>query len=47
MAARFVCTAVIGKDNAPLFIKSMTESDDLRCHFVLHAALDVVDEKRT
>ena len=39
-----VGTAVLGKANNPLYIKAFG-SDDLRFHFIVHTALDFIEEK--
>ena len=39
--------AVLGKDNNPLYIRSFGSHDALRFHFIVHTALDFVEEKST
>lgn len=48
MAAPPVALAVIGVDDRPLYLEIAQEGGDenLGLHFVLHCALDFVDEKR-
>ena len=41
-----VCgAAVLGKDNNPLFIRAFGAHNQLRFHFIVHTALDFVEEK--
>ena len=40
-----VCLAVIGKENAPLYIYTADAASELQFHYVVHTALDVVEEK--
>uniref|UniRef100_T1JKP4 Trafficking protein particle complex subunit 2-like protein n=1 Tax=Strigamia maritima TaxID=126957 RepID=T1JKP4_STRMM len=40
-----VCIAVVGKDNSPLFIKTIPTQDERRFHYTVHTSLDVVEEK--
>lgn len=49
MAAPPVALAVIGVDDRPLYLEIAQEGgeENLGLHFVLHCALDFVDEKRT
>ena len=37
--------AVLGKDNNPLYIRAYGQHDHLRFHFIVHTALDFVEEK--
>lgn len=37
--------ALLGKDNSPLFIRAFGAHDQLRFHFIVHTALDFVEEK--
>ena len=37
--------AVLGKENNPLYIKAFGDHDQLRFHFIVHTALDFVEEK--
>ena len=37
--------AVLGKENTPLYIKAFGDHDQLRFHFIVHTALDFVEEK--
>ena len=37
--------AVLGKDNNPLYIRAFGAHDALRFHFIVHTALDFVEEK--
>ena len=46
------CVAVIGKQNNPLFIRTFQADEEpeaadaaTRLHYVVHAALDVVEER--
>ena len=38
--------AVLGKDNNPLYIRSFGAHDSLRFHFIVHTALDFIEDKR-
>ena len=38
--------AVLGKDNNPLYIRAYGQHDHLRFHFIVHTALDFLEEKR-
>ena len=38
--------AVLGKDNNPLYIRAYDQHDQLRFHFIVHTALDFLEEKR-
>ena len=40
-----VGAAVLGKDNNPLYIRAFGSHDQLRFHFIVHTALDFVEEK--
>uniref|UniRef100_A0A1A9W2H1 Trafficking protein particle complex subunit 2-like protein n=1 Tax=Glossina brevipalpis TaxID=37001 RepID=A0A1A9W2H1_9MUSC len=40
-----VCIAIIGKDNAPLYISIANIDKELDMQYRVHAALDVVEEK--
>ncbi|KAL6059492.1 Trafficking protein particle complex subunit 2-like protein [Balamuthia mandrillaris] len=50
-----VCTAIVGKNNGPLFLQSYVpttgttatgvEPDELKFHYIVHTALDVVEER--
>jgi len=47
-SAMAVCVAVIDKDNAPLFIRSIADGNcdqELRFHYSVHSSLDIVEEK--
>ena len=37
--------AVLGRENNPLYIRAFGSSDTLRFHFIVHTALDFVEEK--
>ena len=37
--------SVLGKDNNPLYIRAFGPYDQLRFHFIVHTALDFVEEK--
>ncbi|XP_020802536.1 trafficking protein particle complex subunit 2-like protein isoform X2 [Drosophila serrata] len=39
------CIAVIGKDNAPLYLTTSDMEQELELQYHVHAALDVVEEK--
>ncbi|TDG50807.1 hypothetical protein AWZ03_002796 [Drosophila navojoa] len=39
------CIAVIGKDNAPLYLATSDVERELDLQYHVHAALDVVEEK--
>ncbi|EDW73970.1 uncharacterized protein Dwil_GK21624 [Drosophila willistoni] len=39
------CIAVIGKDNAPLYLATSDMEQELQLQYHVHAALDVVEEK--
>ena len=44
----FVCAAVVGPANNPLHLVDLIETPDeepLRLHYMVHCALDVVDER--
>lgn len=45
MPSSVVGIAVIGKDNNPLYIRAFGPHDGLRFHFIVHTALDFVEEK--
>ena len=36
---------ILGKDNNPLYIRAFGAHDQLRFHFIVHTALDFVEEK--
>lgn len=41
-----VCAAVVGQQNNPLFIKTLSPVDDeVKFHYMVHASLDAVEEK--
>ncbi|KAF0302528.1 Trafficking protein particle complex subunit 2-like protein [Amphibalanus amphitrite] len=40
-----VCVAVIGKENAPLYLLTADPAAELQFHYTVHTALDVVEEK--
>ncbi|XP_074646260.1 trafficking protein particle complex subunit 2-like protein [Tubulanus polymorphus] len=40
-----VCVAVIGKENYPLFIKTIPTDNELKFYYTVHTSLDVVEEK--
>ncbi|KAJ3149480.1 Trafficking protein particle complex subunit 2-like protein [Geranomyces variabilis] len=43
-----ICIAVIGKTNNPLYIKNCSRNavyPDLKCHYIAHTAIDLVEEK--
>lgn len=41
-----VCAAVIGQQNNPLYIKTLSPVDDeVKFHYMVHASLDAVEEK--
>lgn len=42
---KVVCVAVIGKSNNPLYIKCYDGSDTLKFHYIVHSALDVIEDK--
>jgi len=38
------CVAIVGKANNPLYVKSFnSQTDDLKFHFIIHSALDLVE----
>ena len=37
--------AILGKENNPLYIRAFGVHDQLRFHFIVHTALDFVEEK--
>ena len=37
--------SVLGKENNPLYIRAFGKHDQLRFHFIVHTALDYVEEK--
>lgn len=37
--------AILGKENNPLYIRAFSQHDPLRFNFIVHAALDFVEEK--
>ncbi|KAJ4460222.1 putative Trafficking protein particle complex subunit [Paratrimastix pyriformis] len=41
------CVAVVGKSNAPLFLKTYHVPETLKFHYTVHTSLDVVEEKCT
>mmetsp|Transcript_32322 Transcript_32322/g.53473 ORF Transcript_32322/g.53473 Transcript_32322/m.53473 type:complete len:145 (-) Transcript_32322:176-610(-) len=40
-----VAIGVLGKENNPLYIRTFGQSDELHFHFILHTALDHIEEK--
>jgi hypothetical protein len=41
-----VCIAIVGKENYPLFLKTIYRGDkELRIYYTVHTSLDVVEEK--
>eukprot|EP00897_Mesotaenium_endlicherianum_P007533 jgi/Mesen1/6808/ME000035S06192 len=41
-----VCVGVVGQASNPLYLQSFTDADDaLKFHYIVHCALDVIDEK--
>ncbi|XP_031561998.1 trafficking protein particle complex subunit 2-like protein [Actinia tenebrosa] len=40
-----VCVAVIGKENYPLFLRTVCPEEELKFHYTVHTSLDVVEEK--
>ncbi|KAI8818551.1 trafficking protein particle complex 2 [Fimicolochytrium jonesii] len=41
-----LCVAVIGKTNNPLFVKNFSSTyTDLKCHYIAHTAIDLVEER--
>jgi hypothetical protein len=41
-----VCMAVVGTANSPLFLHTAAQEEDpLKFHYIIHCALDVVDER--
>ncbi len=41
-----VCAAVVGQQNNPLYIKTLSPVDDeVKFHYMVHASLDAVEEK--
>jgi len=43
---KIVCTAVVGKANNPLYIRSFDPLiETLKFHYIVHTSLDVVEEK--
>jgi len=40
-----ICVAVIGKENYPLFIKTISADNELKFYYTVHTSLDVVEEK--
>ncbi|KAK2549985.1 Trafficking protein particle complex subunit 2-like protein [Acropora cervicornis] len=40
-----VCVAVIGKENYPLFLRTVSPEEELKFHYTVHTSLDVVEEK--
>ncbi|XP_076321414.1 trafficking protein particle complex subunit 2-like protein isoform X4 [Tachypleus tridentatus] len=42
-----VAVAVIGKENSPLFVRTVNPSSELKFMYTIHASLDVVEEKVT
>ncbi|XP_064466857.1 trafficking protein particle complex subunit 2-like protein isoform X2 [Ornithodoros turicata] len=40
-----VAVAVIGKENSPLFVKTVSPSNELKFLYTIHTSLDVVEEK--
>mmetsp|Transcript_42616 Transcript_42616/g.107532 ORF Transcript_42616/g.107532 Transcript_42616/m.107532 type:complete len:133 (-) Transcript_42616:923-1321(-) len=44
----FACVAIVGKKNNPLFLRSFNSStDELKFHYIVHSALDVVSTRET
>jgi len=40
------CVAVLGKANNPLFLQTYnTQVEELKFHFIVHASLDIVEER--
>lgn len=42
-----VCVAVVGQKNNPLFIEVFSKQEALPFHYIVHCALDAVEEKVT
>ncbi|KAJ1969490.1 hypothetical protein H4R35_006122, partial [Dimargaris xerosporica] len=43
---RINCIAIIGKQNNPLYVRSLDGAeDDLKYHYICHTSCDVIDEK--
>eukprot|EP01097_Dermamoeba_algensis_P002775 TRINITY_DN209_c0_g1_i4.p1 TRINITY_DN209_c0_g1~~TRINITY_DN209_c0_g1_i4.p1 ORF type:complete len:129 (-),score=26.08 TRINITY_DN209_c0_g1_i4:414-800(-) len=42
-----VCVAVVGKGNNPLYLQNFnfTPTNELKFHYIVHTALDVIEEK--
>ncbi|XP_075743661.1 trafficking protein particle complex subunit 2-like protein isoform X3 [Rhipicephalus microplus] len=40
-----VAVAVIGRENSPLFVKTVTPCNELKFLYTIHTSLDVVEEK--
>jgi len=40
-----ICVAVIGKENYPLYIKTICVENELKFYYTVHTSLDVVEEK--
>lgn len=41
-----MCAAVVGQQNNPLYIKTLSPVDDeVKFHYMVHASLDAVEEK--
>eukprot|EP01113_Clastostelium_recurvatum_P042877 TRINITY_DN6995_c0_g1_i2.p1 TRINITY_DN6995_c0_g1~~TRINITY_DN6995_c0_g1_i2.p1 ORF type:complete len:139 (+),score=35.94 TRINITY_DN6995_c0_g1_i2:31-447(+) len=48
MGIKVVCASVIGKSNNPLYIRCFDNTEEpLKFHYIVHSALDVVEEKST
>ena len=46
MATKVQCVAVLGKRNNPLYLRVFKHYEEkLKCHYVVHTSLDVVDER--
>eukprot|EP00123_Amoebidium_parasiticum_P013535 comp22015_c0_seq1/m.31885 comp22015_c0_seq1/g.31885 ORF comp22015_c0_seq1/g.31885 comp22015_c0_seq1/m.31885 type:complete len:127 (-) comp22015_c0_seq1:359-739(-) len=41
----FVCVAIVDKNNSPLFIKTANQKDELEFSYIVHTALDVIEDK--
>ncbi|BES99873.1 trafficking protein particle complex subunit 2-like protein-like [Nesidiocoris tenuis] len=40
-----VCVAIIGKENAPKFIRCTDRDQELDFHYKVHSSLDIIEEK--
>ncbi|KAK4016855.1 trafficking protein particle complex subunit 2-like protein [Daphnia magna] len=40
-----VCIGFIGKENSPLFLRCINQSQELQFHYIMHTCIDFVEEK--